>query len=106
MTRASPKERGYGEAWRRAALGHLRNHPLCVMCAARGDRVRAEHVDHKIKHNGDQRLFWDKSNWQSLCAPHHNSAKQKQELHGYHGEVGPDGLPTDPNHPWLRASER
>lgn len=24
-------------------------------------------------------LFWDKTNWQSLCKPHHGSDKQREE---------------------------
>jgi 5-methylcytosine-specific restriction endonuclease McrA len=34
-------------------------------------------VDHIIPHRGDDRLFWDRSNWQALCAHHHNSNKQR-----------------------------
>ena len=29
-------------------------------------------VDHIIPHRGDQKLFWDRSNWQPLCEHHHN----------------------------------
>jgi 5-methylcytosine-specific restriction protein A len=29
-------------------------------------------VDHKIPHKGDMKLFWDRSNWQSLCKCHHD----------------------------------
>ena len=29
-------------------------------------------VDHIIPHRGDRKLFWDESNWQSLCERHHN----------------------------------
>ena len=30
-------------------------------------------VDHIKPHHGDQRLFWDVGNWQSLCKAHHDS---------------------------------
>jgi len=36
-------------------------------------------VDHIVAHRGDQELFWDQSNWQSLCKPCHDSEKQKLE---------------------------
>ncbi|WP_328517511.1 HNH endonuclease signature motif containing protein [Devosia rhodophyticola] len=39
----------------------------------------ANTVDHIIPHKGEDRLFWDKANWQALCAHHHNSAKQREE---------------------------
>ena len=29
-------------------------------------------LDHIIPHRGDQKLFWDRSNWQPLCEHHHN----------------------------------
>lgn len=40
--------------------------------------VVAECVDHIIAHRGDMALFWDESNWQSLCL-HHNSVKAAKE---------------------------
>jgi 5-methylcytosine-specific restriction protein A len=69
----------YGYKWQQARLEHLRQHPLCVMCAAEDRVVVAMVVDHKIPHKGSLTLFWDKNNWQSLCKPHHDSHKQKQE---------------------------
>lgn len=74
-------ERGYGYRWQQARARHLRAHPLCVMCEAEDpDRpVAASIVDHKIPHRGDMALFWDETNWQSLCATHHSSDKQREE---------------------------
>ncbi|CAN7509406.1 HNH endonuclease signature motif containing protein [Pararhizobium sp. LjRoot238] len=57
-------------------------------------------VDHVIQHKGDQRLFWDPTNWQPLCPDHHDIVKQQEE----HGTLrtGTDvtGRPLDPSHPW------
>ena len=77
-------DRGYGHKWRTARAGHLRSSPLCVMCLADAPSrlVRATVVDHKIPHRGDMALFWDSTNWQSLCTHHHSSAKQKQDRAG------------------------
>lgn len=72
-------QRGYGYKWQKAREGFLRSHPLCVMCQAE-DRVTAANVvDHKTPHRGDQALFWDRTNWQSLCATHHSRDKQREE---------------------------
>lgn len=72
-------QRGYGYKWQKAREGFLRSHPLCVMCEAEGRVTAATVVDHKTPHRGDKSLFWDKSNWQSLCATHHSRDKQREE---------------------------
>ena len=77
-------ERGYTHAWTKARNAYIAANPLCVMCQAmRPPRVVvATVVDHIIPHQGNQWLFWDRGNWQSLCAPHHNSDKQMLEKSG------------------------
>lgn len=77
--RSSAAKRGYDSRWRRARAEFLSENPLCEYCKARGLYVSATVVDHKIPHRGDIDLFWDRSNWQSLCASCHNSEKQRQE---------------------------
>ena len=72
-------QRGYGYAWQKARAGFLRSHPLCAMCQKQGRVTVATVVDHITPHRGDQCLFWDKANWQSLCATHHNRDKQREE---------------------------
>lgn len=56
-------------------------------------------VDHINAHKGDRALFFEAGNLQSLCAWHHDSAKQQQERLGYSTQVGLDGWPLDGNHP-------
>lgn len=68
--------RGYGYKWQQAREEHLRLHPLCVMCEAQGRVTVATIVDHRTAHRGDQTLFWDRGNWQSLCKPHHDEKTQ------------------------------
>ena len=53
--------------------------PLCVMCSAEGRTTAAEVVDHIQPHRGDRALFWDSTNWQSLCKQHHDSDKARLE---------------------------
>lgn len=84
--REKPREtsaaRGYGYKWQQARAGWLLKHPLCVHCQARGRVVVATDVDHVISHRGDMALFWDRSNWQSLCHACH-SAKTATEDGGF-----------------------
>lgn len=75
----SSASRGYGYRWQQARARHLRSQPLCVMCQAEGRVTAATVVDHIVPHRGDQSLFWRESNWQSLCAHHHSSTKQREE---------------------------
>lgn len=100
LPRQSSSERGYGAAWRKARAAYLQAHPLCVMCAPRV--VPATVVDHKTPHRGDYTLFWASSNWQSLCATHHNAHKQQLEKSGTVRGCSADGTPLDPGHHWRR----
>lgn len=74
-TRPTAAQRGYNQKWRTARAEWLLHHPFCAMCSA-----PATVVDHKTPHRGDQTLFWDWRNWQSLCAPCHNRHKQRLEF--------------------------
>lgn len=76
---ATSDHRGYGAAWQAARLQWLRKHPLCVYCEREGIIRSGNTVDHIIPHRGNQDLFWDRSNWQTLCATHHNRDKQREE---------------------------
>ena len=91
--RGTASERGYDSKWSKARKHYLRSHPLCVYCQRAGLVVPASVVDHIKPHklkdsidSGDaeliaraRQLFWDSANWQSLCAPHHNSTKQRED---------------------------
>lgn len=91
-------QRGYGYRWQKERAAYLQEHPFCMYCLraagidatsieaiilACADRAvplpYATVVDHRTPHRGDQALFWDRSNWQALCAPHHSSDKQREE---------------------------
>ena len=64
--------RGYGSRWQKARKLYLEEHPLCVECMKEGRYVKATDVDHIVPHRGDQKLFWDRSNWQALCKRCHD----------------------------------
>lgn len=72
-------QRGYGYKWQQARAGYLSKHPLCVYCEREGRATPATVVDHIQAHEGDMVLFWDSTNWQSLCATHHSRDKQREE---------------------------
>ena len=71
--RPSAAARGYGSKWQKASKKYLEAHPLCVKCMAVGEYTKATVVDHIIPHRGDQKLFWDRSNWQALCKKCHDT---------------------------------
>lgn len=75
----SSTARGYGYRWQQARARFLAEHPLCVMCQSEGRVEPATVVDHVVPHRGDPSLFWDRSNWMSLCARCHSGAKQRME---------------------------
>lgn len=70
--RPSALKRGYDSRWQKARLSYLNHHPLCVKCWDNDITCTATVVDHIIPHRGDMDLFWDVSNWQSLCKMHHD----------------------------------
>ncbi len=70
--RESAAKRGYDSKWQVARSKYLRKNPLCAYCLAQHTLVPATVVDHIIPHRGDQRLFWDESNWQPLCKSCHD----------------------------------
>lgn len=72
--RPSSSQRGYSGTWDRARAEFLSKHRRCIRCGG-----TANTVDHIIPHKGDQRLFWERKNWQPLCTPCHSGAKQSEE---------------------------
>lgn len=76
--RGTATKRGYSKRWSKLAELFRRKHPLCVACLAEGRSTPAQCVDHVRPWRGDRRLFWDQSNWQSLCNACH-SRKTRSE---------------------------
>lgn len=96
--KATSSQRGYGYKWQQARAAYLLKHPLCVMClsaanvheqalesvilacTAKGIAIPwANTVDHKVAHRGDMKVFWDSTQWQSLCGPCHSSHAQRRD---------------------------
>jgi 5-methylcytosine-specific restriction protein A len=70
--RGTAASRGYNSRWSKARAAYLAEHPLCVVCRAQNRYTSATVVDHIRAHKGDMDLFWDVSNWQSLCKQCHD----------------------------------
>lgn len=98
--RGSSAARGYGGRWQKARSTFLQQHPLCRNHESRGLVVAATVVDHIVPHRGDQKLFWDTSNWQALCKQCHDSDKQRLEKSGTVAGCDMSGIPIDPSHHW------
>lgn len=82
--------------WQKLRAWHLSKQPLCVMCKAAGKLTAATVVDHVTPHKGDAALFLAPTNLQSLCKPHHDSDKQRQEwLDAQRPIVDDDGYRLD-----------
>lgn len=66
--------------WRKLRMATLiRDRFTCQICGLLTGDTSKLVADHKKPHRGDERLFWDEGNLQCLCAPCHNSVKQKEE---------------------------
>lgn len=81
--RDNANKRGYNYKWQQARDSFLRQegNQMCVCQACTDDLVGlvANVVDHKIPHKGNQRLFWDKSNWQPMNKVCHNKKTAKED---------------------------
>lgn len=71
--------RGYGWKWQKASKAFLHANPLCAECERQGKFVQAEVVDHIVPHRGDQKLFWDRGNWQPLCKSCHDRKTARED---------------------------
>ena len=97
-------ERGYGRRWQKARWRYLMANPWCVAHQRVGRTVPATDVDHIKPHRGNYALFWDETNWQSLCHECHS----RKTASGDRGDGRPapvlgcdaDGRPLDPDHWW------
>ena len=72
--RGSSASQGYDARWRKARKIFLNEHPFCNVCG----RV-ATVVDHIKPHKGNMVLFWDRSNWQSMCKTCHDTKTAKED---------------------------
>lgn len=56
-----------------------------VLCTGKGNAPNAPVVNHKRPHRGDERLFWDIDNLETVTKAVHDGEIQKEERAGRHG---------------------
>lgn len=87
--------------WQAIRKAQLHKQPLCERCLKRNRLTSANTVNHVVRHHGDWAKFIA-GPFESLCAPCHNDDVQGEESRGYSDEIGADGTPIDPKHPFNR----
>ena len=88
-------------AWAITRARHLKRHPHCVMCHAKGPKGMT--VDHVTPRSVRPDLALDPNNLQTLCSQCHGQAKQHHERKAgdvLAGGSTVEGWPADPAHPW------
>jgi 5-methylcytosine-specific restriction protein A len=87
-------------AWKKRQRYQLQAHPLCAACM-RAHRVTAATIaDHDPPHKGDWNAF-RLGPLQSLFVDCHKG-KWADDRRGYSCDIGADGYPIDPRHPFNR----
>lgn len=86
--------------WKKLRLNQLSIMPICTYCDQQGRVELARVVDHIKPHKGDEILFYNPKNLQSMCFAHHNSTKAREENSDTVLGCDTDGIPLDPNHHW------
>lgn len=79
-SRGTANQRGYTYQWQVYSKRFLFEHPLCEECKRHGRVAAAKVVDHVKPHRGDQVLFWDASNHQSMCLSCHGIKSAKERI--------------------------
>jgi len=67
--------------WKAMRAAQLASHPWCTECDKRNALVMATEVDHIQPHEGNPQSFFDATNLQSLCKPHHSNKTSKEVWH-------------------------
>ena len=93
----NPHQSWYGSRrWKAMRHRQLFAEPLCAYCKKAGRDTPANIADHVKPHKGNEALFWDEGNLQSLCKPCHDRDKQVEERGGKpKPRYGKDGWPID-----------
>lgn len=86
--RPHSRARGYDRTWERLRRMHLNDNPFCVMCLEMDHVRRATVVDHRTPITVDPSLRLVPSNLQSLCKPHHDGRKQREDARARRGQNG------------------
>lgn len=69
--KASTKDRGYGNDWRRLSENYRREHPLCERCVEKDRTTPARHVHHRIPIKDAPTLRLERANLMAVCVACH-----------------------------------
>lgn len=89
----------FTKAWRLRRQRQLARVPWCEPCKRQGRSRIATIANHKTPHRGDRKLFFE-GPLESACKQCHDQAIQREELEGFARDIGADGWPVDPRHPF------
>ena len=82
---APPWKRWYGTArWERLRRKVFLRDLYRCQAKGCGKTIASPVCDHIKPHRGDEALFWDEGNLQTMCKPCHDSTKQQQEQVSLH----------------------
>ena len=87
----------YDWKWHQASARFRKRNPICAVV---GCGARSEVVDHIVPIRSAPHRKFDPTNWQALCARHHNILTNAYDKGSIAGACDADGLPLDPSHPW------
>lgn len=90
------------QVWRKRAKHQLKLELLCATCLANGRVTPATIADHHPAHGGDWNAF-RLGPLRSQCARCHSRNQGGDEAHAFGSDIGADGFPIDPRHPFNRA---
>ncbi|MGN6144424.1 MAG: HNH endonuclease [Mesorhizobium sp.] len=75
----------------------------CIVIEGNRHHPRAAVANHKRAHKGNEALFFDLRNVETVCKACHDTLVQREEARGYTIGCDEAGRPIDVNHPWNRA---
>ena len=100
---AAPFPDLYGSRrWRKRTRLQKQHHPLCERCEREGRTTEAMLSHHVVPHNGDKVAFYY-GKLESLCLSCHLVEHGRAPMRGYVTDIGPDGFPLDPRHPFYQS---
>ncbi len=79
VKRKTAAKRGYNARWQRERAEWISEHTWCEY-KGEGCTLLTTVINHRIPHRGDEKLFWDKNNWQGVCKHCHDTHIQRDEF--------------------------
>lgn len=89
----------FTKGWKLRRARQLARVPYCEPCKRMGKSRIATVANHKTPHRGDRKLFFE-GELESACKQCHDQAIQIEEQLGFSRDIGADGWPVDPKHPF------